>query len=162
MFQRSDPRERGNVDRDGANGGPKGKKRQKKAVQEEPPQDAKVRINSVTSPETVLIVYFQENQESTPPPPRPAKPKSNPTVTPSSMSRKSPVLSSASSFARHNYGHSLANEEKPMSMAEIIRRGNSDAIRDQILLVVHEGLTFCSQEDRTIACTKEDTSTPPA
>ena len=59
--------ERGNVDRDGANGGPKGKKRQKKAVQEEPPQDAKVRINSVTSPETILVFYFQENQESTPP-----------------------------------------------------------------------------------------------
>ena len=119
--------ERGNIDRDGANGGPKGKKRQKKAVQEEPPQDAKVRINSVTSPETALIFYFQENQESTPPPLRPTKPKSNPTVTPSSVSRKTPVPSSASSFARLNYGHSLASEEKPMSMAEIIRRANSAA-----------------------------------
>jgi len=58
------------------------------------------------------------DQENTPPPP-------NPTVTPSSVSRKTPVPSSASSFTRLNYGHSLAGEEKSMSMAEIIRRANS-------------------------------------
>ena len=88
-----------------------------------PPQDAKVSLNFVISSSIISTCDLQEDQENTPPPPKPAKP--NPTVTPSSVSRKTPVPSSASSFARLNYGHSIAGEEKPMSMAEIIRRANS-------------------------------------
>ena len=90
-----------------------------------PPQDAKVSFNVITSSETVLTCDFQGDQENTPPPPKPVKSKSNPPVTPSSVSGKTPAPSSASSFTRLNYGHSIASEEKPMSMAEIIRRANS-------------------------------------
>ena len=84
-----------------------------------------VSLNSIPVPETVLICGFQEGQENTPPRPKPVKSKSNPTVTPSSVSRKTPAPSSVSSFVRLNYGHSLASEEKPASMAEIIKKANS-------------------------------------
>jgi len=92
---------------------------------ETPPLDARVSSNVVISSEIILMRYFQGDQENTPPPPKPVKSKSNPTVTPSSVSRKTPTPSSAYSFTRLNYGHSLASEEKSMSMAEIIRRANS-------------------------------------
>jgi len=90
-----------------------------------PPQTTTVSLNSVPVPEAVSIRDFQEGQENTPLRPRPVKSKSNPTVTPSSVSRKTPAPSSVSSFVRLNYGHSLASEEKPASMAEIIKKANS-------------------------------------
>ena len=90
-----------------------------------PPQDTGVSLNSVTVSETPLIYGSQKDQENTPPPPRPVKSKPNPTVTPSSVSRKTPAPSSVSSFVRLNYGHSLASEEKPASMADIIKKANS-------------------------------------
>ena len=97
-------------------------------VDETPPShNMRVSLNFVIYSEVVLICVSQDDQENTPPPPQPAKSKSNPNVTPSSVSRKTPVPSSASSFTRLNYGHSLASEEKPTSMAEIIRRANSAA-----------------------------------
>ena len=89
------------------------------------PQTTRVSFNHGHTPETFLIHKVQEDQENTPPPPIPVK--SNPIVTPSPVSRKTPAPSSASSFTRLNYGHSLASEEKPMSMAEIIKRANSAA-----------------------------------
>jgi len=92
---------------------------------ETPPLDVRVSSDVVISSEIILMRYFQGDQENTPPPPKPVKSKSNPTVTPSSVFRKTPTPSSASSFTRLNYGHSLASEEKPMSMAGIVRRANS-------------------------------------
>ena len=90
-----------------------------------PPQDARVSFDSCRQPSIISIRGLQEDQENTPPRPKPTKPKPNPTVTPSSTSRRAPVPTSASSFARLNYGHSIASEDKPMTMAEIIRRANS-------------------------------------
>ena len=92
---------------------------------EAPSQSAGVGLSSVTGPETILIPNFQEGRENTPPPPKPVKSKSNPSFTPSSVSKKTFTPSSASSFARLNYRHALANEEKADSMAEIIRRANT-------------------------------------
>jgi len=92
-----------------------------------PPQDARVSLGFAVSPPTISTCGLQEDQENTLPSPEPAKSKPNPPVTPSSVSRKTPVPTSASSFARLNYGHSLASDEKPMSMAEIIRKANSNA-----------------------------------
>ena len=92
-----------------------------------PPQDARVSLGFVVGSLVVSRRDLQEDQENTPPPLVPPKSKPNPTVTPSSVSRTIPAPSSASSFARLNYGHSLASEEKPMSMAEIIRKANSAA-----------------------------------
>ena len=91
-----------------------------------PPQDARVSLGFVVGSPTISMHGLQEDQENTLPSPEPAKSKPNPPVTPSSGSRKSPVPTSASSFARLNYGHSIASEEKPMSMAEIIRKANSN------------------------------------
>ena len=68
---------------------------------------------------------YQEDQQNTPPPPKSAKP--NTIVTQPSVPRNTAAPSSASSFSRLNYSHSLASEEKPTSMAEIIRRANSGA-----------------------------------
>ena len=90
-----------------------------------PPQGSKVISNLFIGSEDILTCNLQEDQENTPPPPNPVKSKSNPPVTPSSVSRKTPVPTSASSFARLNYSHSLASEDKPMTMAEIIMRANS-------------------------------------
>ena len=89
-------------------------------------QDTRVSLGFVVSSPTISMCGLQEDQENTLPSPEPAKSKPNPPVTPSSVSRKTPAPSSASSFARLNYGHSLASEEKPMSMAEIIRKANSN------------------------------------
>ena len=88
-------------------------------------RDSKVDSYLVIPSESLLIRDFQEDQENTPPPPNLVKSRPNPTVTPSSASRKTPAPTSASSFSRLNYGHSLANEEKPMSMAEFMRIANS-------------------------------------
>jgi hypothetical protein len=90
-----------------------------------PPQDAQMGLNFLIGSEIVLTCDFQEDQENTPLPPRSVK--SNQIVVQPSVSRKTAVPASAPSFSRFNYSHSLASEEKPTSMAEIIRRANSAA-----------------------------------
>jgi hypothetical protein len=89
-----------------------------------PPRDAKASLGFVIDSEIVLTCDYQEDQENTPPP-KPAKFKI--AVTQPSIPRKLTAPSSASSFSRLNYGHSLASEEKSTSMVEIIRRANSAA-----------------------------------
>ena len=88
-----------------------------------PPRDTKVSLNFVIDSEIFLMCDYQEDQENTPPPPKPAKSKT--AVTQPLVPRKPTAPSSASSFSRLNYGHSLASEEEPTSMAEIVRRANS-------------------------------------
>ena len=103
-------------------GGPSMVQQKAKGDETPPPQDARVSSNVAIGSSVVSSCNLQEDQENTPPPPKPAKSKSNPAITPS---RKTPAPSSASSFVRLNYGHSLTNEEKPMTMDQIIRKANS-------------------------------------
>jgi hypothetical protein len=67
-----------------------------------PPRDAKVSLNFVIDSEIVLMCDYQEDQENTPPSPKPAKSKT--TVTQPSVSRKPTAPSPASPFSRLNYG----------------------------------------------------------
>ena len=82
-------------------------------------QDIVVSPSLAIGSETVLICDLKEDQENTPLSPN-SKP--SPAITPSSVSRKTPA---PTSFARLNYGHSLANGEKPMTMTEIIKKAGS-------------------------------------
>ena len=92
------------------------------ADENSPPQDAMVSLNFVIGSEIVLTCDFQEGQENVPPPIRPAK--SDPILAQSSVSSKTVTPNPASCFSRLNYSYTLASEEKPASMAEIIRREN--------------------------------------
>ena len=87
-----------------------------------PPQDAGVSPNSVFGFETVLICNFKNGQENTP---LPSNHGPSPKATPSPVTKKKPAPVTASSFYRLNYGHSLANEEKPMTMREVVRKPNA-------------------------------------
>jgi hypothetical protein len=91
----------------------------------QPPRDATIN-STLIGAETVSSRNSQYNQENPPQPPTPVKSKPNQTVTPSPASRRIPAPTSASSFARLNYGHSIANDEKPITMAEIIRKVTSE------------------------------------
>ena len=95
------------------------------ADENSPPQDAMVSLNFLIGSEIVLTCDFQEGQENVPPPIRPAK--SGPILAQPSVSSKTVTPSPASCFSRPNYSHTLASEEKPTSMAEIIRRENCAA-----------------------------------
>lgn len=92
-----------------------------------PLQDTGVSPKLVTGSETALICDFKEAQENTPPPPSPVKSKPIPNTTSPLISRKTPDPGSTSSFVRLNYSHSLATEEKAMTMTEIIHKANSAA-----------------------------------
>jgi hypothetical protein len=76
-------------------------------------------------------------------------PSGRPILAQSSVSSKTIGPSPASSLSRFSHDHALASEEKPASMAEIVRRENSAAGTPSIKS--YSSLTFCAQEDRAVA-----------
>ena len=69
-----------------------------------PPQDERVSLNFAVGSEVALMCDFQD-QESTLSSPRPAKCKSNPTATRSTIYGKTATPSSVSPTSQFNHGH---------------------------------------------------------
>jgi len=87
-----------------------------------PPQDARVSLGFVIGSPSAVCRRTKRTHYHPPSPPNPNR--THPSPHPQFLGR--PVPSSTSSFTRLNYGHSLASDEKSMSMAEIIRSANSN------------------------------------